>query len=156
MNNILSMSQEEILAWLQQNSEEYLNSTDSTREQMSSGWEETLNTMNGIVVTHWDEVYDIISRGQDYVINFLKENSAEYAEASRLQQEAYIDGWQEKFDAIAKAYQIMTTQILDTSSFINTTELLQGSSSTTGGGGSRGGGGGSGSGGKTGSGDEEE
>lgn len=119
VNSILKMSQEDILTWLEQNSTDYKNSTDNTRTDMVNGWTETLNTMNGIINTHWKEVQDIISQGDEAVIAFLKENSSKYREASKLQQDAYIEGWQDMFDKIRKAYEDMQTNLLDNSSFIN-------------------------------------
>lgn len=116
---ILKMSQEDILAWLQQNSTDYKNVTDASRTDTLNGWTDTLNQMNGVVTTHWAEVQSIIAQGEDAVIAFLKENSAEYREASKLQQEAYVEGWQEMFDKIRKAYQDMQASLLDNSKFIN-------------------------------------
>lgn len=142
VNDILKMTQEDILTWLEQNSEEYKNSSDNTRIDLVNGWTDTLNTMNGIIDTHWKEVQDIIAQGEDYVIAFLKENSNQYREASQLQQEAYIEGWQEMFDNIEKAYQKMQANLLDTSNFINKIEWGGSDDSGGSGGGSGGGGGG--------------
>ncbi len=133
---ILKMSQEDILTWLMQNSDDYKNATDATREDTVNGWTETLNEMNGVVETHWAEVQALINEGQDAVIAFLKENSADYREASKLQQEAYVDGWVDMFDSIAKAYQDMEATLLDNSAFINNSEWGgSGDSSSSGGGG---------------------
>lgn len=144
VNSILKMSQEDILTWLEQNSTDYKNSTDNTRTDMENGWKETLDTMNGIIHDHWQEVQDIISQGDEAVIAFLKENSSKYREASKLQQEAYIEGWQDMFDKIRKAYEDMQTNLLDNSKFINNTKWGgsddDGSSSGSSGGGSSGGG----------------
>ena len=144
VNSILKMSQEDILTWLEQNSTDYKNSTDNTRTDMENGWKETLDTMNGIIHDHWQEVQDIISQGDEAVIAFLKENSNKYREASKLKQEAYIEGWQDLFDTIRKAYEDMQTNLLDNSKFINNTKWGgsddDGSSSGSSGGGSSGGG----------------
>ena len=144
VNSILKMSQEDILTWLEQNSTDYKNSTDNTRTDMENGWKETLDTMNGIIHDHWQEVQDIISQGDEAVIAFLKENSNKYREASKLQQEAYIEGWQDMFDKIRKAYEDMQTNLLDNSKFINNTKWGgsddDGSSSGSSGGGFSGGG----------------
>jgi TP901 family phage tail tape measure protein len=144
VNSILKMSQEDILTWLEQNSTDYKNSTDNTRTDMENGWKETLDTMNGIIHDHWQEVQDIISQGDEAVIAFLKENSSKYREASKLQQEAYIEGWQDMFDKIRKAYEDMQTNLLDNSKFINNTKW-GGSDDDGSSGGSSGGGGGRGS-----------
>lgn len=133
------MSQEDILAWLEQNSEEYLNSTDNTRLSMETAWSETLDTMNGVVRTHWDEVYEIIAKGEDYVIEFLKQNSSEYAAASKLQQEAYLEGWSEMFENIRKANAQLAADLRDTTYYTPT--VTSGNKDNTGGGGSGGSGG---------------
>ena len=146
---ILKMSQEDILTWLMQNSDDYKNATDATREDTVNGWTETLNEMNGVVETHWAEVQALINEGQDAVIAFLKENSADYREASKLQQEAYVDGWVDMFDSITKAYQDMEATLLDNSSFINNSEWGgSGDNSSSGGGGGGGSSGSSGNSGK--------
>lgn len=141
---ILRMSDEEIMAWLSKNSEDFANSTDAAQQSMMTTWSETLDQMHGTIKTHWDEVQAIISQGEEYTINFLKENSREYAEASRLQQEAYLDGWHQMFEDIRNAYKSMQADILDTSGFRSTVTSGASSDSSSGGGGS---GGGSGSGG---------
>ncbi len=120
VESIMKMSREEILLWLEENSEDYKNSFDSSREDMRQGWEDTLDEMNGIIDSHWDEVQEIIKSGDEAIINFLKENASKYEEASKLQQEAYLKGWQETLDNIKKAHEKIKDDLLDTKDFVST------------------------------------
>lgn len=78
-----------------EHNEEYANATDAAQQNLINTWEDTLDQMNGVVETHWDEVESIISQGEDAIIQFLKDNSSEYREASETQAQAYVDGWRE-------------------------------------------------------------
>ena len=54
--------------------------------------------MHGIIRTHWEEVEQIISQGDEAIVEFLKENSQDYKEAGELQAQAYVDAWVEKLE----------------------------------------------------------
>lgn len=120
VESVMKMSREEILKWLEENSEDYKNSLDDSREDMRQGWEDTLDEMNGIVESHWDEVQEIIKGGDEAIIKFLKENASKYEEASKLQQESYLKGWRETLDNIKKAHEKMEDDLLDTKDFAST------------------------------------
>lgn len=120
VESVMKMSREEILKWLEENSEDYKNSLDDSREDMRQGWEDTLDEMNGIVESHWDEVQEIIKGGDEAIIKFLKENASKYEEASKLQQESYLKGWRETLDNIKKAHEKMENDLLDTKDFAST------------------------------------
>ena len=111
MRTIITGTQEEILEWLKENDEEYKNSTENTQLSMVEGWTQTYNDMKGILTLYWDEVEEIIAQGDDYIINFLKENSADYAAAGKLQAEAYVDEWMEQLENLKKAYQEVSTVV---------------------------------------------
>lgn len=145
MKDIMSKSDEEIIAWLEANNEEFEASTAETQESMIKGWQDTLDAMRGKIKTYWDEVETIIAQGDDYIIQFLKDNKADYAEAGKLQAEAYVDEWKKQLDDLKKAYQEVSTVAASTYSYIVPNDSVAGSSSSGGGGG--GGGGGSGGGG---------
>lgn len=53
---------------------------------MVQGWQETINQMRGVTVTYWEEVNAILAQGQNAAIQFLQQNSAEYAAASEKQR----------------------------------------------------------------------
>lgn len=120
VESVMKMSREEILKWLEENSEDYKNSLDDSREDMRQGWEDTLDETNGIVESHWDEVQEIIKGGDEAIIKFLKENASKYEEASKLQQESYLKGWRETLDNIKKAHKKMENDLLDTKDFAST------------------------------------
>ena len=111
MREIMSQSDEEIIEWLKRNSEEYIEATEASQRSMVSDWKSTLLDMRGELELHWDEVEDIISKGDEYIIEFLKENSAEYAAAGKLQAEAYVDEWTEQLENLRKAHEQVAADI---------------------------------------------
>ena len=134
MQDIMSMSSKEIVEWLKNNDDEYLKSSDNMRETLISSWEDTLMTMEGEIRTYWDEVEDIISQGDEAIIEFLKENSADYAAAGKLQAEAYVEEWQEQLDNLRKATTPIEQEVVTTYTTIVKNQTINSGSS---GGGSR-------------------
>lgn len=135
---------ETILEWLKAHSDDFGKATDATKQMMVNTWEDTLRDMRGGVELFWDEVEAIIEQGDEYIIQFLKDNSAEYAEAGKLQAEAYVDGWREQLNALHLAYKKIDGEIKPIEGISITTTSLAGftttggsSSSGSGGGGSR-------------------
>ncbi len=112
LQTLLTMTDEEIISWLEKNHSDYQTATDATRENMRRGWQEMLDDMRGRTRTYWDEVEYIISQGDEAIIEFLKQNSADYREAGYLQAQAYVDEWQKKLDDLRKALK----QVADESS----------------------------------------
>lgn len=104
MREIIVKSDTEIMEWLKHNSEEYAASTEATQQSMTKGWQDMLDDMHGSIKTYWDEVEQIIAGGDDAIINFLKENSADYKAAGKLQAEAYVDEWKKQIEDLKKAY----------------------------------------------------
>ena len=143
MRDIMALTQSEIIEWLKANDETYKNSSENTQLQMVNGWTETYNEMKGILIEYWDEVEEIIAQGDDYIIEFLKNNASEYAEAGKLQAEAYVDEWKKQLDDLHKAYQTVTAEV---AANYDTIKQYTGSSSGSSSSGSGGGGGGSGNG----------
>lgn len=111
MKSIITRTDAEIIDWLKKNSDEFIEATDNSQRQMLTGWEDTLRDMRGELKLYWDEVEDIISKGDEYIIDFLKSNSAEYAAAGKLQAEALVDQWQDKLDNLRKAHEQVTVEI---------------------------------------------
>lgn len=111
VQKIMAQSDEEILQWLKENSEEYKNSTDATRTDITNGWQDMLNDMRGAIVTYWDEIEEIISKGDDAIIQFLMDNSADYKAAGKLQAEAYVDAWKEQLENLKNAYKDVAVDI---------------------------------------------
>ena len=139
MREIIMMSQEEIIQWLKDMDEEYQNSSENTQTQMVENWTQTYKDMKGILTLYWEEVEEIISKGDEYIINFLKENSSDYAKAGKLQAEAYVDEWRKQLDDLKKAHEKVAADIAAQYKVI---EKAASSASSSGGGSSGGGGGG--------------
>jgi len=109
MRNVMEQTDEEIVEWLKKNSDEFANVSENTQKKMLQDWQDGLDAMRGVIRTYWDEVEEIIAQGDDYIIKFLKENSAEYAAAGRLQAEKYVDAWVEQLNNLALAHQQVAT-----------------------------------------------
>ena len=140
MRTIIMGTQEEIIQWLKENDEEYQNSSENTQAAMVTGWAETYNEMKGILQTYWEEVEEIIAQGDDYIIEFLKENSSDYAAAGKLQAEAYVDEWKKQLSDLKKAYEQVATSVASNYSVIQkATGNANGSSNSSGGSSSSGG-----------------
>lgn len=142
MRNIITRTDDEILDWLKENSEEYAASSENTQRQMVDTWGDTLDEMRGRIKTYWDEVEEIIAGGDDNIIQFLIDNSEDYAKAGKLQAEKYVDEWREELEDLHKALEAAFT--IDAPNYVVMDPSAGGSS---GGGSSGGGGGGSGGGG---------
>ena len=111
IQDLLTKTDSEILAWLEQNHEDYQTATDATREEMRLGWQEMLDDMRGNTQTYWDEVEQIIAQGDEAIIEFLKQHSADYKEAGKLQAEAYVDEWTKKLEDLKNAYKKVSDEI---------------------------------------------
>lgn len=139
MKELMLMTDSEIIEWLKANDEEYARSTENTQATMVTGWQDTLDVMHDVIKTYWDEVEFIISQGEDYIINFLMENSEDYRNAGKLQAEAYVDEWKEQLEDLRKAHEAVALQIAGSYSVIEKADSSGSSKSGGGGGGSKGG-----------------
>lgn len=147
MQGIISKTDEEIIEWLKANDESFAESTESTQQKMIESWQETLDNMRGAITTYWDEVEEIIAKGEDGIISFLKEHTEEYQKAGKEQAEKYVDEWLKKLEDLRLAHKKVTGSIEDFDPLAGSASSGGGSSSgTSSGGGGGGGGGGSGSG----------
>ena len=139
MRQIITGTDEEILEWLKTNSEEFAASSENTQKQMVSEWQQTLDDMHGRINTYWDEVEEIIAGGDEAIVQFLIENSDEYARAGELQAQKYVDEWKKQLEDLKKAREaVFATDPQD----YNVLDPANGEGSSGSGGG--GGGGGSG------------
>ena len=93
MREIIMGTDEEIIDWLKKNDEDFANSSEKTQEKMIGDWTETIDKMRGTVRTYWEEVEKIIAGGDEAIIQFLMENSEEYAKAGKLEAEKYVEEW---------------------------------------------------------------
>ncbi len=127
LQELMTQSDEEILNWLQQNHEDYETATDATREEMRLNWQEMLDDMHGRTQTYWDEVEAIIAQGDEAIIAFLQEHSADYKEAGRLQAEAYVDEWKKQLEDLRNALK----EVQDTASDFQYTSTAGSKSSSS-------------------------
>lgn len=108
VKEVLSRSYGEIVLWLQQNDIDYQNSLDDRKKQMEQGWKETWMAMKGIVETYWDQIEDILS-SEDRFMQYMYENSLDYANASVTGQlqlaSQWEDGWTNAANAVNQAIQ---------------------------------------------------
>lgn len=137
MKTIIVGTDEEIIEWLKKNSEDYADHTEATQTDMVNGWHSMLDDMRGAITTYWEEVESIIAMGDEAIIEFLKNNSADYRAAGKLQAEAYVDEWMKQLEDLRLAYkQVSDTVKADSYSIIEKTNAV----SESGGGGGGGGG----------------
>lgn len=140
MRTIITKTDDEIMTWLKANSEEYANKTEATQQNMVNSWQKMIDDMHGAIETYWDEVESIIEQGDDAIIAFLKENTAEYKEAGKQQADAYVDEWLDKLEKLRLAYKQVTGELTEYEySYVPPSN---GSGSGSGGGGGSGGSGG--------------
>ena len=111
---IMAKTDDEILEWLKKNSSEYAASSESAQKDIANGWNEMLMDMHGEIEDYWGEVEEIIAGGDDAIIRFLMENSADYKEAGKLQAEAYVGEWKKQLEDLRKAYEDYHKQIQET------------------------------------------
>lgn len=136
MKEIIKGTDEEIMDWLKKNSEDYADKTEATQRDMVNNWQSMLDDMRGAITTYWDEVESIIAQGDDAIIAFLKENSADYRAAGKLQAEAYVDEWMKQLEDLRLAYkQVSDTVKADSYSIIEKTNAVSESGGGGGGGG---------------------
>ena len=105
VNEIMGRGQDGIVEWLKANSEEYNTASQAAQEQMVQEWKDTLGTLYQLSDTPWGEVEQIISQGDEAIIDYLKQNSQDYREASAIEQEAMVDEWRKQLEDLRKAYE---------------------------------------------------
>lgn len=101
VNRIMSMSHDDMMQWLKDNDENYLNSLDDVREQMLQSWDDTWKQMKGIVDTYWDEINSILS-SKDKFMEYMKQSDS-YINASKDEQAQMEYNWGQMYDNWIKA-----------------------------------------------------
>ena len=100
ITELLNKTDAEIIEWLKANNEDFAASTEAMQQSMISSWQDTLNTMHGIQETNWAEVAEIMAGGQQAIIDFLRENTDEYRQASHEQASAYEQEWMDTLNRL--------------------------------------------------------
>lgn len=75
MYEIMNKSGDELLNWLKDNSGEYAEATKEAQQIMVDDWQETIDAINDLLRTNWDEVDKLMAEGLDSVIAKLKETT---------------------------------------------------------------------------------
>lgn len=136
MEEIMQQTDEEILAFLQENNEEYAAASAANQQVMVNTWQNTLDDMRGKYKNYSEEVEEILKMSNEEIIQWMKDNSTEYQEAGKAQAEAYVKEWTDKLDELDKAAK-RTSENISSYNYSGTTS----SGSSSGSGGSGGGGG---------------
>lgn len=104
VNSVMQMSHEDMIAWLQQNVEEYKNSLEASQKQMTQGWDDTFKQMKGIIDTFWEEVAQHLS-SKDNFLEYMKQSSA-YQNASEDEKAQMLYNWGTMYDAWVDASKV--------------------------------------------------
>ena len=136
VNEIMGRGQDGIVEWLKANSEEYNNASQAAQEQMVQEWKDTLGTLYRLSDTPWGEVEQIISQGDEAIIDYLKQNSQDYREASVIEQEAMVDEWRKQLEDLRKAYEPKVPEVTVPEQINTTATATDAAPSSSGGGGS--------------------
>lgn len=97
INQLLSGSFEDFLAWNEQMNKDYKNKTDEQRKQIADGWKDTWDGMLGNLKTYWDEV-DAATRSKEGFLALLM-STDEYNSKSETGKESYLQNAEDLWDA---------------------------------------------------------
>lgn len=103
MYQVMAQTEDEMIAWLKEHSTAYAESTEEARGQMAEGWEETLDTIFGVIKTNWPEVEDLMVSGLDRIIAKLKETTSYMTSNTEEQEnmvESLTDSWNDMLDSM--------------------------------------------------------
>lgn len=135
MEEIIKMSDQEIIDWLSANQEEFLSYSENKKEQTVQNWQEMIDSMRGVTETYRDEIEEIMSWTDAEIMDWLKKNNIEFQNATKEQQDSFLHSWKQTLEEWRNAYKEVTTDV-------SAPTYTSGSSSGGGSGGGGGGGGG--------------
>lgn len=122
LDNLMSGSFEDFVAWNEKYNEDYMNKTDEQRKQMQQGWDDTWTEMLGMVKTYWDEV-DEASRTKEGWMALVTSTDS-FLSKSAEEQEYLYQQYEDTYDAMLKA-QISNATFDDDHEIINTINNLK-------------------------------
>lgn len=111
MQEVIKMSDAEIIEWLKTNVEEFDSYTAKKQEQTVAAWQESLNQMRGYTETYQDEIEEIMSWTNEEILEWLKQNNVDFANASKEQQESFLFEWKNTLDDWRNAYKAIVAEI---------------------------------------------
>ena len=115
IDQLMSGSFEDFVAWNATINKNYKNATDEQRKQMEQGWDDTWLNMLGMLRTYWDEV-DEASRSREGFLSLLM-STDDYNSRSETGRESYLYNMGEIYDNF-------TNSLIDNAEFSDTHELL--------------------------------
>lgn len=111
---IMSKTDEEIIQWLSNNSNEYADATEEGRKQLEKSWAETLKTMRDDTEKSWNEINDILNNGTVNDVLSILRNTASYRSASSEQQQKMEDEVRQAWDDMEKGQKALETPVTET------------------------------------------
>lgn len=95
---IMELSSDEIFEWLQKNDDEYKRASDASKKVMEAEWKEMLANMEGTTENYVERVASILQQPRDEILEWLKKNDEEYAQASDTRREKMVKDWNTALD----------------------------------------------------------
>ena len=123
IDQLMSGSYEDFVAWNASINKSYINATDEQRLQMEEAWDDTWLNMLGQIRTYWDEV-DEASRSKDGFLSLLM-STDDYQKLSDTGKESYLYNMGEMWDNFYKAYNIEDAAFSDSHEILNTLNDLK-------------------------------
>lgn len=105
LQEVMAKSDEEILQWLKDNSDEWATYTEEKRQQTERDWQAILDGMHGITENYNDEVEEILKWTDEEILKWLEENNVNFKNATDTQREQFLADWKETLDAWRKAFE---------------------------------------------------
>ena len=90
-----TMTDAEIIEWLKENSADYKASTKAGKSAMVDEWQDQLNQMRGVTESYVDEINAVLSGSREQIMQWLKDNDAEYAKATEAEQQKMVQDWED-------------------------------------------------------------
>ena len=113
MYEVMSQTEEQMIAWLKEHSTAYAESTKEAQGKLVEEWRDTLNTIYGVLETNWPEVEKLMTDGLDRVIAKMKETT-DYMTANSEAQENMIEALTDDWNNMLEAVKLLSKQEKDT------------------------------------------
>ena len=113
MYEVMSQTEEQMIAWLKEHSTAYAESTKEAQGKLVDEWRDTLNTIYGVLETNWPEVEKLMTDGLDRVIAKMKETT-DYMTANSEAQENMIEALTDDWNNMLEAVKLLSKQEKDT------------------------------------------
>lgn len=130
VNGVLQMNHSQLIAWMQENNKQYINSLKDACKQMVDTFTESYATIRGLTMfqgklyntsdeseggqrqQYWNAVNEKLGTRDKYLE--YKKGTTQYQNASDEQRQRLLYDWGEQYDTYAKAYQYQGDKIFST------------------------------------------